>query len=185
MIPKAVRNWCVENDFGEIRSSRPVGGGCINEGAVLHTDSGKTFFLKTNTHIPGDMFTREAEGLEELRAPGGPRARPFLPGPDFLLLEDLKPAPRIPDYWPAFGRQLARLHDHTRPQFGFHHDNYIGSTPQPNPGLKMVMLSTQSTACFFRPAWLKKTGCWEELNCSRWSGWRPACPSWSQPSQLP
>jgi fructosamine-3-kinase len=86
------------------------------------------------------MFALEAEGLEELRAPGGqplaggPRLpQPFLSGPDFLLLEDLKPAPRAPNYWISFGRQLARLHGCTRPQFGFHHDNYIGSTPQPSP----------------------------------------------------
>ena len=30
------------------------------------------------------------------------------------------------------GRKLAALHNHTNAQFGFEHDNYIGSTPQPN-----------------------------------------------------
>ncbi|MBU0510724.1 MAG: fructosamine kinase family protein, partial [Chloroflexi bacterium] len=43
------------------------------------------------------------------------------------------PAYRRGGYWTEFGRQLASLHNHTRPQFGFAHDNYIGSTPQPNP----------------------------------------------------
>ena len=32
-----------------------------------------------------------------------------------------------------FGGQLAALHSHTFSSFGFDHDNYIGSTPQPNP----------------------------------------------------
>jgi fructosamine-3-kinase len=32
----------------------------------------------------------------------------------------------------AFGQQLAHLHRHTRDQFGWHRDNTIGSTLQPN-----------------------------------------------------
>src|SRR5262249_59372807 len=30
------------------------------------------------------------------------------------------------------GRSLARLHDYRGTQFGWHHDNFIGSTPQSN-----------------------------------------------------
>ena len=140
MIPDKVQAWCIETGHGEITASRPVGGGCINNGTWLKTASGMTFFLKTNSHAPADMFAREAEGLQELRAPGGkpipqePKVpEPLLWGQDYLLLEDLNPAPRREAYWSDFGRQLAFLHGHTRPQFGFDHDNYIGSTPQPNP----------------------------------------------------
>jgi fructosamine-3-kinase len=80
------------------------------------------------------MFTREAEGLDALRVPGGPRVpQPYLHGARFLLMEDLAPAPRRKDYWSTYGRQLAALHTSTNEQFGFAHDNYIGSTPQPNP----------------------------------------------------
>jgi fructosamine-3-kinase len=80
------------------------------------------------------MFAREAEGLQVLGVPDGPRVpRPFLYGADFLLLEDLNPAPRRPDYWLEMGRRLAALHNHVGSHFGFEHDNYIGSTPQPNP----------------------------------------------------
>jgi fructosamine-3-kinase len=140
MIPDAVQTWFIENGNGKIISSRPVGGGCISNGTRLKTASGTTFFLKTNLNAPTDMFASEAEGLQELRAPGGVPVsggpalpEPFLWGQDFLLLEDLNPAPRREDYWPEFGRRLAALHNHTRPLFGFHHDNYIGRTPQPNP----------------------------------------------------
>lgn len=134
MIPEPVRDWCQKMGFGGIKTSHPVGGGCINNGARLVTTSGQTFFLKTNSQSPSDMFEREAEGLEELRQAGGPRVpEAFLHGKEFILLEDLAPAGRGPDYWRAFGRQLAQLHNHTHPGFGFHHDNYIGSTPQPNP----------------------------------------------------
>jgi len=134
MIPREVKRWCVEAGFGEIVASRPVGGGCINSGARLRTASGQTFFLKTNRQTPEDMFAREAEGLGALAEADGPRVpRPLLYGPDFLLLEDLAPARRRDDYWEVFGQQLAALHMFTNDRFGFHHDNYIGSMPQPNP----------------------------------------------------
>jgi fructosamine-3-kinase len=46
----------------------------------------------------------------------------------------LKTNTSIPaDYWIAFGHQMAALHNHTHQKFGFETDNYIGSTPQPNP----------------------------------------------------
>lgn len=134
LIPEAVEVWLVEHDHGRVRSSSAVGGGCINNGMRLESGSGQTFFLKTNTSAPGDMFAREAEGLDALAVEGGPRVpTPYLYGETFLLLEDLAPAPRIPGYWAKFGSTLARLHDYTSRCFGFSHDNYIGSTPQPNP----------------------------------------------------
>lgn len=133
-IPDPVEAWLVERGYGRVRATRPVGGGCISHGRIVETDRGKTFFLKTNAHTPQDMFAREAEGLLALVVPGGPRVpQPYLYGIDFILMEDLQPAPPARDYWPAFGRQLAALHDHTADRFGFEHDNYIGSTPQPNP----------------------------------------------------
>jgi protein-ribulosamine 3-kinase len=138
MVPKSVIEWLVSQGFGELHSTQPVSGGCINNGARLQTRSGKSFFLKTNQHAPSDMFAREAEGLTALgsgedgrgQSPRVPKV--FLYGEYFLLLEDLNPALRKPDYWPVFGRQLAALHNRTNPHFGFDHDNYIGSTPQPN-----------------------------------------------------
>ncbi|HEX7973920.1 MAG TPA: fructosamine kinase family protein [Anaerolineales bacterium] len=133
MIPSPVEEWLARQGYGGVIASHPVGGGCINNGARLQTTSGPTFFLKTNPHAPVGMFEREVEGLEALAVPDGPRLpKPYLFGTDFLLLEDLAPAPRRPDYWPEFGRQLAALHRHTHPRFGFAHDNYLGSTPQPN-----------------------------------------------------
>jgi protein-ribulosamine 3-kinase len=133
MIPQPVLDWLEEHGMGSVTASHSVGGGCINNGTLLDTESGVSFFLKTNTYNPADMFTREAEGLLALAVKGGPRVpRPYVHGRDFLLLEDLKPAPRSADHWSVFGRQLAVLHQHTRPHFGFEHDNYIGSMPQSN-----------------------------------------------------
>ena len=134
MIPNAVSNWLTERGFGEVVSNQYTGGGCINNGAILSTRAGATFFLKTNTRAPRDMFAREAEGLRALDIPGAPRVpKPYLWGADYLLLEDLSPARRLADYWAVLGQQLAHLHQHTHTEFGFQHDNYIGSTPQPNP----------------------------------------------------
>lgn len=133
MLPEAVNSWLQAQGYGEVTASHGVAGGCINNGARLVTASGRTFFLKTNSTTPADMFAREAEGLTALRVSDGPRVpQPYLYGEHFLLLEDLAPGGRQPDYWPAFGRRLAALHGHTNPRFGFAHDNYIGSTPQPN-----------------------------------------------------
>ncbi len=134
MIPEPVKTWLIENDFGGVTSSHAVGGGCINNGMVVKTESGKSFFLKTNRSTPPDMFAREVEGLNSLMVEGGPVVpKPYFHGKDFILMEDLSPASPGRDYWPEFGRRLAALHNHTNAQFGFDHDNYIGSTPQPNP----------------------------------------------------
>ena len=134
MIPQVVRNWISENDFGAITSANPVGGGCINDGRILETESGLSYFLKTNRSAPQDMFTKEADGLKALQIEDGPVVpQTYLYGDDFILMENLSPASKQEDYWPMFGRQLATLHNHTHPHYGFADDNYIGSTPQPNP----------------------------------------------------
>ncbi len=133
MIPEEVREWLQVGGYSEILSIKPVGGGCINNGMVLETVFGQTFFLKTNSNSPGNMFTREVEGLKALSVQDGPRVpMPYLWGEGFILMEDLAPAARQQEYWPDFGRKLAALHQHTMDRFGFHHDNYIGSTPQVN-----------------------------------------------------
>jgi fructosamine-3-kinase len=103
----------------------------------LISSSGTAFFLKTNSHAPQQMFSREAEGLQALAVPGAPRVpQPYLVGAHFLLLEDLAPARPAADYWTRLGHRLAGLHNHVGEAFGFPHDNFIGSTPQPNPTTK-------------------------------------------------
>jgi fructosamine-3-kinase len=134
MLPSPLLSWLTEHDYAPVVAVHPVGGGCINQGASLVTQTGDRFFLKTNAHCPRDMFAREAEGLAELALAHGPRIpRVFLVGTDFLLLEDLRPGGQVQGYWSLLGQQLAALHQVTAPRFGFPHANYIGSTPQPNP----------------------------------------------------
>ena len=134
MIPSPIKFYLAENDYGSVTGTRPVGGGCISNGKIITTNSGASFFMKSNPNAPMDMFAREAEGLAALRVEGGPTVPGvYLYGRDFILLQDLAPAPQSHDHWLEFGRQLATLHNHTNPRFGFEHDNYIGSTKQPNP----------------------------------------------------
>jgi len=133
VIPDRVRDWLQQQGYGEVLRQQAVAGGCINNGARLETASGASFFLKTNSSAPEDMFAREAEGLAALRQAGGPRfPEAYLWAEEFLLLEDLVPAPRAPDYWETLGRQLAQLHGRTKSKFGFDHDNYLGTTRQLN-----------------------------------------------------
>lgn len=132
-LPEPVVTWLREQGVGEVRFTRPVSGGCINNGTRLQTETGDWYFLKTNPHAPAEMFAREADGLLALCTPDGPvTPRPLLWGADFILMEDLNPADSQPHYWTEFGHQLAALHAHTADRFGFAHDNFIGSTPQPN-----------------------------------------------------
>jgi fructosamine-3-kinase len=133
-IPPAVRRWLAAESHGEIQKQLGVPGGCINNGSRLTVASGTTFFLKTNDSAPTDMFEREASGLALLAVPGGPRVpQVHLWGHHFILLEDLAPRGQAAGYWENFGRQLARLHQNKGEAFGCESDNYIGSSPQPNP----------------------------------------------------
>ncbi|MGA9531845.1 MAG: fructosamine kinase family protein [Anaerolineales bacterium] len=136
-IPTPVTEWLAANGFGAVIRSQPVGGGCINNGSRLETDLGHTFFLKQNNNAPPDMFQREADGLRALAVSGGPRTPvPLLIGTSYLLLEDLSPVAPAAEYWRHFGQQVATVHNQRADQFGFDEDNYLGSTPQPNPWLE-------------------------------------------------
>lgn len=122
---------------------RRVGGGSIHSAALLELADGSHRFLKWSAGTPADMFPREAEGLGALaaagaiRVPGEPRAGEL--GDDrsthFLLMEAIPTGPEPAGFSEAFGRAFAELHRTTAgdsPAAGFPHDNYIGTTPQPN-----------------------------------------------------
>ena len=94
-------------------------------------------FRKTGPESVFEMFEAEADGLAELREAGEVRVPEVidcgvLNGQAYIDLErfDLEPTNR--DIEALFGEQLARLHRHTREQFGWFRDNTIGLTPQHN-----------------------------------------------------
>jgi protein-ribulosamine 3-kinase len=124
-----------------ITGQRALAGGCIHEAACLLTTSGE-LFAKWSADAPADIFLREAEGLEALRAAAGegivvPRVLAVAPvrddAPGYLVLEFLPPAPR-PEagHDEQLGRGLAAIHRATGPHFGFPGPSYCGLTAQDN-----------------------------------------------------
>jgi protein-ribulosamine 3-kinase len=129
----------IENSTGsafKLISARPLAGGDINSAYCLQgTD--KSYFVKLNRTNSMVMFEAEAAGLTELAATDTVRIpSPVVHGKTdehaFLVLEYIEfgASSKMSDR--LFGQQLALLHQQRQPYFGWHRDNTIGSTPQPN-----------------------------------------------------
>lgn len=118
----------------QIHHQRSVGGGCINS-AFRVTDQQQSYFIKTNNARFAFMFEAEAEALREMAASRTVRVpEPVCfgeyDGQCYLVLEYLELGGSAD--MAAFGRQFAAMHAVVRNRFGWHIDNTIGSTPQPN-----------------------------------------------------
>ena len=116
------------------RDRRGVGGGCINAAHVLD-DGRRRFFVKLNEAALLNMFEAEAEGLREILASRSIRAPApvcfgIAGGEAYLVLEHLPLEGR--GSAERLGRELAQMHRRESDRFGWHRDNTIGSTPQPN-----------------------------------------------------
>lgn len=113
-----------------------VGGGCINSAAVLE-DGKRRYFVKLNEARRLAMFEAEADGLKEMSRAGGVRVPlPVCAGTAndaaYLVLEYIELESADTRSFEQLGQGLARMHRSTRAEFGWHRDNTIGSTPQPN-----------------------------------------------------
>lgn len=121
----------------QINYAESVRGGDINATYRLFTTHGD-FFLKVNdARLYPDMFFREYEGLTILRHADAIKVpTPILQGnigeQAFLVTDFLAKGRAVPDFWENFAASLARLHQHTQPQFGLAAANYIGSLRQYN-----------------------------------------------------
>lgn len=120
---------------GPLERPRTLGGGCIHGTARVTAGDGHPLFLKSNTETHAPMLAAEASGLALLAAAGGPRVPGVLGhgtahGRAWLATEylDLQPGGDAS----AFGRDLARMHAYPGEAFGLDHDNWIGTTAQPN-----------------------------------------------------
>lgn len=112
----------------------PLSGGCINQAYRLSVGN-RRYFIKLNQIDRLRMFEDEADGLEALAAAGVIRVprclgHGIISQHAYLALDyiDL----RSQGDPVMAGRQLAALHRHTSRLFGWHRDNILGSTPQPN-----------------------------------------------------
>ncbi len=117
----------------KITGTASIGGGCISNAERITTAKGKSYFLKTNSSHAGDMFIKEAHGLEELIKPGAIRIPKVIAyDKDFILLEYIHSGSGKNNFSEDFGRRFAQLHRYTSNSYGFFEDNYIGSNPQIN-----------------------------------------------------
>lgn len=124
----------------EIIDRTPLGGGCISRAERIRVKSGREFLLKQHSGSEGaSMLAAEAAGLEALWSEAGPRVpaveNVWTEGrTTYLLMEYIESGARPGAFFRDFGVKLARLHrERTETSFGFSMDNFIGSTPQPNP----------------------------------------------------
>jgi fructosamine-3-kinase len=95
-------------------------------------------FVKANRSVPEDFFDAEASGLlalasfHILRVPGQVWSG-RVGGRAILVMDAVDEGSPGPDSFSDFGRQLAEHHQaSSRFEFGFHSDNYLGTTPQRN-----------------------------------------------------
>ena len=143
MLPDQIKDqlnsWLKDHygNDGSIVSMNTVGGGSINQAILLKTATTK-FFLKYNSRLkyPG-MFETEKLGLEQLGTTQTliiPKVKDQQETSDYsyLLLEWMESSMDSPSMQEEAGQKLAKLHQHTAPEFGLHYDNYIGSLNQVN-----------------------------------------------------
>ncbi len=118
-----------------VEQSRSISGGCINQ-AYLLEGAGQRYFVKLNSPSQEDMFAAEAQGLQAMAAThsiavpqpicwGSTHHQAFLVMDYFHTGASAQASSRL-------GEQLAHMHRSTQSPFGWHRDNTIGSTPQPN-----------------------------------------------------
>lgn len=113
---------------------RNLPGGDINQAALIRSGDDR-FFLKYHHDAPAGMFATEAQALEEMLDMGCIRVpRPVALGEhgrtSWLVLEYLELTAAGPSE--RLGEQLAAMHAGDHGNYGWHCNNYIGSTPQPN-----------------------------------------------------
>jgi len=117
-------------------SVRPLGGGSIHRAWQLG-DGVRSYFVKTNDPAAEAMFAAEAQGLQALSDAAEIRTPTLITvgasaEQSFLVLEHLDLAPLDATSGARLGEALAQMHHRFGESFGWHTDNFIGRTPQPN-----------------------------------------------------
>lgn len=122
----------------KIKSSKLLGGGCINNALKLESNEG-SFFLKWNSNGPDDLFIREEESLNEFLKSKNEFI--IFPKPLVSKIIDKQPGYLLTSYLDQgncgnddekLGRGLAQLHKVSNKQYGFVSNNYCGATLQDN-----------------------------------------------------
>ncbi|RXK62394.1 fructosamine kinase [Lacibacter luteus] len=114
-----------------------VTGGDINEAYLLYNHEQRIFLKLNDAMRYPEMFVREAEGLNALRAAEAFHVPEIIATgvtgtKQFLLLQWIERTQPALQYWDVMGKQLAALHLQKQPMAGWKNDNYIGSLQQKN-----------------------------------------------------
>ncbi|NNF51577.1 MAG: phosphotransferase, partial [Gammaproteobacteria bacterium] len=135
-------NWREISDAAGIplrgETARAVSGGSIST-AYRVESSDAPVFIKLEPARNADRLEAEADGLAALAATATLRVPAVLAcdlagqesGTAFLIIEWISSG-RSAGAAALLGSGLAALHGAQASNFGWHRDNYIGSTPQPN-----------------------------------------------------
>ena len=114
-----------------ILSATPIGGGDIGSSYRVKTENSEYFVKRYSSAGTAEA---EAQGLKAMAASGAVNVPEVLNYDEhFLVLGYISQGPRSRDFQKKLGRGLARMHRKASAErFGFHQDNFIGSTPQKN-----------------------------------------------------
>ncbi len=112
------------------------GGGCINQTYRI-SDQQQRYFVKLNQPQRTPMFAAEAAGLQAIATTQTIRVPAVIchganTTESYLVLENLDLGTGGPQSQRQLGQQLAQMHRHSASQFGWHLNNTLGTTPQPN-----------------------------------------------------
>ncbi len=131
-MPQELDNWLQQNGFSDLTHHLGSSGGA-GQSRVVENDTGTRVFIKYRDVSPAGFYEAEAEGLDYLRLACNlliPEVRAV--GRCFIAMDYIAPAPHTAYFWETLGHQLAYLHNCTRENFGFVHDNYCGDALQVN-----------------------------------------------------
>jgi fructosamine-3-kinase len=121
-----------------VRNVRELSGGCIHRVCEIALDDGSSVIAKMNRADQLALFEEEAaalRALEETKTVLVPRPLGVGAYDDaaILLMTALAPGRATDHEWQRLGQELAALHAvDAGLRFGFHIDNHLGSTYQPN-----------------------------------------------------
>ena len=129
----------IEQTTGQVLNNyrlNAIGGGSINDSYQLQSAE-QSYFIKLNQPQRSAMFEAEALGLEEMRALNCVRIPEVIchgqtREHSYIVLEYIQLASLRGQASQRLGLQLAQLHHHSQPFYGWHINNTIGSTPQYN-----------------------------------------------------
>lgn len=145
----------------QVKKALPTNGGCINSGYKITLDNGQRYFIKINQRQYAAMFAAESAGLQTIRDTNTiqtpePLGHGSIGEYAYLILTFVDMGSHGNSH--LAGEQLAAMHRHFSPQYGWKQDNTIGSTPQHNTWHKNWISFWQKERLGFQLTLAKRNG---------------------------